>query len=69
MSFFAGTIDTSGNFGDSSKMKILIFNSGSTFHMMPEVLDFIPGQVEDKDKYIDVLTDITLRQNKMSKNK
>ena len=44
----------SGNFGDSSQLANWIFYSGATFHMTPEVSDFIPGSLEDTDKYIEV---------------
>ena len=29
-------------------------DSGATFHKAPEVSDFIPGSLEDTDKYIEV---------------
>ena len=32
----------SGNFGDSSQLNNWIFDSGATFHMTPDVSDFIP---------------------------
>ena len=38
---------TSGNFGDSSKWNNWILDYGATFHMTPEVSDFIPGSLED----------------------
>ena len=44
----------SGNFGDISQLNILILDSGATCHMTPEVSDFIPGSLEDMDKYIEV---------------
>ena len=47
----------SGKFGDSSWLDNWILYSGATFHMTPEVSYFIPGSLEDKDKYIEV-TDI-----------
>ena len=33
----------SGNFGDSSQLTNWILGSGATYHMTPEVSDFIPG--------------------------
>ena len=39
-------------YGDSSQLTNWILDSGATCHMMPEVLDFIPGTLEDTDKYI-----------------
>ena len=35
----------SGNFGDSSQLTNWILGSGSTFHMKPEVSDFITGSL------------------------
>ena len=40
--------------GDSSKWTNWILNSGATCHMTPEVTDFIPGSLEDTDKFIEV---------------
>ena len=44
----------SGDSGDSSQLTNWILDSGATFHMTPEVSDFIPGSLEDTDKYIEV---------------
>ena len=44
----------SGNYGDSSQLTNWILDSGATCHMTPEVSDFIPGSLEDTDKYIQV---------------
>ena len=35
----------SENFGDSSQLTNWILDSGATFHMTPEVSDFIPGSL------------------------
>ena len=40
--------------GDSSQLTNWILDSGSTCHMTPELSDFIPGSLEDTDKYIEV---------------
>ena len=40
--------------GDSSQLTNWILDSGATCHMTPEVSDFIPGPLEDTDKYIEV---------------
>ena len=45
---------SSDNYGDSSKLTNWILDSGATCHMTPEVSDFIPGSLEDTDKYIGV---------------
>ena len=45
---------TSGNFGDSSQLTNWILDSGATCQMTPEVSDFIPGSLENKDKHIEV---------------
>ena len=42
------------DFGDSQQYTNQILDSGETFHMTPEVLDFIPGSLEDMDKNIEV---------------
>ena len=42
-----------GKYGDSSQLTNWIFDSGATCHMMPEVTDFIPGSLEDTDKFIE----------------
>ena len=44
----------SGNFGDSSKWTNWVLDYGATCHMTPEVSDFIPGSLEDRDKHIEV---------------
>ena len=41
-------------YGDSSQLTNCILDSGAMCHMMPEVSDFIPGSLEDTDKYIEV---------------
>ena len=42
------------DYGDSSQLTNWILDSGATFHMTPEVTDFIPGALEDTDKFIEV---------------
>ena len=44
---------SSENYGDSSQLTNWILDSGATCHMTPEVSDFIPLSIEDKDKYIE----------------
>ena len=44
----------SEKYGDSSQLTNWILDSGATCHMTPEVLGFIPGSLEDTDKYIEV---------------
>ena len=46
--------NSSRYFGDSSKLTNWILDSGATFHMTPQVSGFIPGLLEDTDKYIEV---------------
>ena len=55
----------SGNFGDSSQVINWILDSRATYHMTPEVSDFIPGSLEDTDKHIEVLDGhhITAKKN------
>ena len=47
-------VSKSKDYGDSSQLTNWILDSGATFHMTPEVTDFIPGLLEDTDKYIEV---------------
>ena len=42
------------DYGDSSQLTNWILDSGATCHMTPEVKDFIPGSLEDTDKFIEV---------------
>ena len=44
----------SKDYGDSLKLINWILDSGATCHMTPEVTDFIPGSLEDTDKFIEV---------------
>ena len=41
------------SFGGSLQLTNWILDSGATCHMTPEVSDFIPGSLEDTDKYIE----------------
>ena len=45
---------SSENYGDSSQLTNWILDSRATCHMTPEVSDFIPGSLDDTDKYIEV---------------
>ena len=40
-------------FGDSSQVTNWILDSGAPCHMTPDILDFIPGSLEEMDKYIE----------------
>ena len=42
------------DYGNSLQLTNWILDSGATCHMTPEVTDFIPGSLEDTDKYIEV---------------
>ena len=42
------------DYGNSSQLTNWILDSGATCHMTPEVTDFIPGTLEDTDKFIEV---------------
>ena len=41
-------------YGDNLQLTNWILDSGATCHMTPEVTDFIPGSLEDTDKFIEV---------------
>ena len=43
------------DFGDSSQLINWILDSGETFHMTPDISDFIPGSLAETDKYIEFL--------------
>ena len=45
---------SSEKYGDISQLTNWILDSGATCHMTPEVFDFIPGKLEDTDKYIEI---------------
>ena len=45
---------SSKNYSDSSQLTNWILDSRETCHMTPEVSDFIPGSLQDTDKYIEV---------------
>ena len=45
---------SSEKYGDSSQLTYWVLDSVATCHMTPEVSDFIPGSLEDTDKYIEV---------------
>ena len=42
------------DYGDSSQLTNWILDSGATCHMTSEVTNFIPGSLEDTDKFIAV---------------
>ena len=44
----------SKDYGDSSQLTNWILDSVATCHMTSEVTDFIPGSLEDTDKFIEV---------------
>ena len=51
---YSGDERKSVKYGDSLKLTKWILDSGATCHMKPEVSDFVPGSLEDTDKYIEV---------------
>ena len=42
------------DYGNSLQLTNWILDSGATCYMTPEVTDFIPGSLEDTDKFIEV---------------
>ena len=44
---------SSENYGDSSQLTNWISDSGATCHMTPEVSNFIPGLLKDRDYRLD----------------
>ena len=59
---------TSENFGDSLQLTNRILDSGATCQTTPEVSDFIPGSLEDTDKYIEVADrhDVTAKKGSIT---
>ena len=51
-------------FGDSLKFTNWILDSGVKCHMTQQVSDFIPGSLEDMDKYIEVVDEHHVTANK-----
>ena len=45
----------SKDYSDSSQLTNWILDSGAMCHMTPEVTDFIPGSLEDTDKFVEVV--------------
>ena len=45
---------SSRDFGDNLQLTIWILDSGATYHVTPQLSYFIPGSLEDTDKYIEV---------------
>ena len=41
-------------YGDISQLTNWILDLGATLYMTPEVTDFIPGSLEDTDRFIEV---------------
>ena len=41
-------------FFDSSQLTNWVLDSGEMYHIRPQVQNFIPGPLEDTDKYIEV---------------
>ena len=57
----------SGKFGDSSQLTNWVLDYGETCHMTPEVSDFIPSSLEDRDKQIEVTDGHTITAKKKVK--
>ena len=55
MTWMSGNDESSSiDFSDSSQFTNWVLDSGATCHMTPQVSDFIPGSLENTDKYIEV---------------
>ena len=55
-------------FGDSSQLTNFILDSGATYHITPDILDFIPGSLVEKHKYFRC-TFCHIDKNRRSSNK
>ena len=42
------------NYGDSSQLTNWVLDSGTTFHMTPNISYYVPGSLVETDKYIEV---------------
>ena len=42
------------HFGERFQMTNCILDLGANFHLTPEISDFVPGSLSDRDKYIEV---------------
>ena len=56
------------DYGDSAQLTNWILDSGAMYHMTPEATDFIPGSLEDTDKFVEVADGhhITAKQKRIS---
>ena len=54
-------------FGDISQLNNWILDPWATCNMTPQVSDFIPGSLEDTDKYIDVVDGHYVMENQKGK--
>ena len=54
-------------FGHSLQLTNWILDSGAMCNMKPQVSDFIPGSLEDKNKKLKLRMDTTLRRSKNGK--
>ena len=54
-------------FADSSQLTNWNLDSGSTFHIIPHVSDFILGSLYEKDKYIEIKYDHHVTANQKGK--
>ena len=57
------------NFGDSSQLNNWVLDSGATCLTTPEVMDCIPGLLEDMDKHIEVVDGHHVKEGKKDKYK
>ena len=57
----------SRDFGESSQWTDCILDSGATFHMTPQGVDFIPVSLENRDKKLKLWTNITSQLRKKDK--
>ena len=57
---------SSEKYGDSLQLTNWILDSIATCHITPEVQDFIPGSLEDTDKYIEVADGHNVTEKKRS---
>ena len=56
-------------FGNSSQLTNWILDSGTTFHMTPQISDLIPVSLVETDRYIEVADGHLITAKKQEKSK
>ena len=57
------------NYGENSQLTYLILDSGASYHITPEISNFIPDSSVETNKYIEVSEGNSSQQNRQRKLK